>query len=108
MVSQTIEMKFNELSNKLINRLGLYISLIKNNIDNRKNHEIKTVDSSIQNKELVFCFDLPFAILSLNSYLDNKSMTIISSVVEINKYKLLNIKSLDFIYAFMKLEILII
>ena len=41
MSSQTIEMKFNELSNnmsiKLINGLRLYISLIKKNIDNGKN-----------------------------------------------------------------------
>ena len=40
MSSQTIEMKFNELSNnmsiKLINGLRLYISLIKKNIDNGK------------------------------------------------------------------------
>ena len=33
-------------------------------------------------------------------------MNIISSSVEINEYKLLNVRSLDFIYAFMKLKIL--
>ena len=40
MSSQLIEIKFNELSNnisiKLIDGLGLYIYLIKNNIGNRK------------------------------------------------------------------------
>ena len=63
-------MKFNELSNnmsiKLINGLRLYISLIKKNIDNGKKI-LKTVDSSIQNKEIAFCSDLPFGILSFNS-----------------------------------------
>ena len=108
MSNQTTELKFNELSNtmsiKLINGLGLYISLIKKNIDNGKNLKIKTVDSSIQNKEIAFCSDLPVRILSFNSYLAIKSMNIISSIVEINEYKLLNIRSLDFMYALMKLK----
>ena len=92
------------MSIKLINGLGLYISLIKKNIDNGKNLKIKTVDSSIQNKEIAFCSDLPVRILSFNSYLAIKSMNIISSIVEINEYKLLNIRSLDFMYALMKLK----
>ena len=108
MSNQTTELKFNELSNtmsiKLINGLGLYISLIKKNIDNGKNLKKKTVDSSIQNKEIAFCSDLPVRILSFNSYLAIKSMNIISSIVEINEYKLLNIRSLDFMYALMKLK----
>ena len=54
MVSQTIEMKFNELSNKLINGLGLYISLIKNNTDNRKNHEIKLLTLVFKTKNWFF------------------------------------------------------
>ena len=41
MSSQTTEMRFNKLSNnvniKLINGLGLHISLIKKNINNGKN-----------------------------------------------------------------------
>ena len=89
--SQTIEMKFNELSNsmsiELINGLRLYSFLMKKNIDNEKNLKIKTVeivDSSIQNKEIAFSSDLPFGILSFTSYLDIKSMNIISPSVEIN------------------------
>ena len=54
MSSQTIEIKFNELSKKLINGLTLNISLIKNNIDNEKYLKIKPVDSSIRNKEIAF------------------------------------------------------
>ena len=52
MSSQTIEIKFNELSKKLINGLTLNISLIKNNIDNEKYLKIKPFDSSIRNKEI--------------------------------------------------------
>ena len=70
-------MKFSELSNKLTNGLGLYISLIKNNIDN--------VDSSIRNKEMAFCYELPFAILPFNICLDVRSMNIVSSSKEINE-----------------------
>ena len=54
MSSQIIEIKFNELSKKLINRLTLNISLIKNNIDNEKYLKIKPFDSSIRNKEIDF------------------------------------------------------
>ena len=52
MSSQIIEIKFNELSKKLINGLTLNISLIKNNIDNEKYLKIKPFDSSIRNKEI--------------------------------------------------------
>ena len=63
-------MKFNELSNKLINGFELYIYLIESNIDNGKNLKTKPVDSSIQSKQIVFCSQLPSGILSFNSYLD--------------------------------------
>ena len=67
MSNQTREMEFSELSDnmniKLINGLGVYISLIKNDTDNGKNLKIKPVDSSIQNKQLDFCFELSFRIL---------------------------------------------
>ena len=86
MSSQKTEMKFKKLSNnmniKLVNGLGLHISLIKKNTDNGKNLKIKPVDSSIQNKEIACCSELPFGILSFNSYLDIESMSIISSNVE--------------------------
>ena len=52
MSSQIIEIKFLELSKKLINGLTLNISLIKNNIDNEKYLKIKPFDSSIRNKEI--------------------------------------------------------
>ena len=52
MSSQIIEIKFHELSKKLINGLTLNISLIKNNIGNEKYLKIKPFDSSIRNKEI--------------------------------------------------------
>ena len=36
MWNQTIQIKFNESSKQLINGLALYVSLIKNNIDDGK------------------------------------------------------------------------
>ena len=53
--SETIQMKFNELSNKLINGFELYIYLIESNIDNGKNLKTKPVDSCIQSKQIAFC-----------------------------------------------------
>ena len=47
-------MKFNELSNKLINGFELYIYLIESNIDNGKNLKTKPVDSCIQSKQIAF------------------------------------------------------
>ena len=41
--------------------------------------------------------------LSFNAYLDMQSVEAISPGLEINEYKLLNIRSLDFMDAFMKL-----
>ena len=80
MLNQTIETKFNESSNHLINGLALYNSLIKNNIDKGKKFKLKPVDSSIKNNE--------------------KN---ISCSVEKNEYKLLNISSLHCMYPFMNI-----
>ena len=40
MSNETIDIKVNKLSNKLINGLALYPALIKDNIDNGKNLKI--------------------------------------------------------------------
>ena len=93
MSRQTIEIKFDVLSKKLKNWLALYISLIKNNIDNGKNLKIKFVDSNIKSEEIAFCSDLPPAMLSLNAYLDIQSVKSICFDVEINEYKLSNLTS---------------
>ena len=102
MWNQTIQIKFNESSKQLINGLALYISLIKNNIDDGKNFKITPVDSSIKSNEITFCSDFPFGNVSFNNYLDMESVKTISSSVEMNKYKLLSIRWLDFMYALIK------
>ena len=88
-----MEAKLDVLSKKLKNWLALYISLIKNNIDNGKNLKIKFVDSNIKSEEISFCSDLPPAMLSLNAYLDIQSVESICSDVKINEYKLSNLTS---------------
>ena len=82
----------------------LYSSLIKKSIDSGKNLKVKPADSSNKYKQIAFCSDLPFGILSFKSYLHVKSMNIISSSIEINEYKLLNMISLGFMHIFMKLK----
>ena len=69
----------------LINGLALYVSLIKNNIDNGKNIQVKPVDSSIKSNEIPFSTDLLSGILSFNSFLDMESVKTISPNVEINE-----------------------
>ena len=88
-----MEAKLDVLSKKLKNWLALYISLIKNNIDNGKNLKIKFVDSNIKSEEIAFSSDLPPAMLSLNAYLDIQSVQSICSDVKINEYKLSNLTS---------------
>ena len=45
-------------------------------ITEKKNHKIKSVDFSIKNKKIAFCSELPFWILSFNSYLSTESMNV--------------------------------
>ena len=70
-----------------------FIFYKKNYINNRENLRKIPIDLSIKNKQIAFCPNLPFGILSLSSYLDIASMNIISSNVEMNEYKILGNKS---------------
>ena len=102
---EKILMKFDSLGAKLINARYQHISLIKNNIDNGEN--IKTIliedidfklinikkyiifnKPDLVNKEVAYCFELPFEILTFNSHVDVEKMYIISSDVKISQYKL--------------------
>ena len=49
---------------------------------------------NLANKEITYCFELPFGILTFNSYVDIEKTCIISSDVKINGYKLLCINTL--------------
>ena len=66
---------------------------MKNYIKNGENYNKKPIDLSFKNKQIAFCPELPFGLLSFSSYVDIKAMNIISSDVEINEYKLLGTKS---------------
>ena len=61
---------------------------------------------NLLNKKIAYYFELPFGILTSNSYVDIEIMCIISSDVKINEYKLFLINTLSFSYSFKKLEIL--
>ena len=82
------------------------------NIGNRKNVKtipIKDIDfkliniekyiisnkPNLVNKEITYCFELPFGILTFNGYVDIEKMYIISSDVEINECELLCINTLS-------------
>ena len=62
---------------------------MKNYINQRENFRKIPIDLSIKNKQIAFCSNLPFGILSLSSYVDIASMSIISFNVDMNEYKLL-------------------
>ena len=66
---------------------------MKNYINNGKNLNKKPLNLSIKNKQIAFCSNLPFWLLSFSSYVDIESMNIISSDVDTNEYKLLGTKS---------------
>ena len=114
---EEILMKFNSMGAKLINPKYLHISLIKKNIDNGKNIKTMPVEDTdfklinikkhiisnkpnLANKEITYCFELPFGILTFDSYVDIEKMYIISSNVKIIEYKLLCINTLSLSYFF--------
>ena len=100
--------KFNKLSN------DLNIKLIKGNrnfmlymtkiINSGENLRKKSIDVSIQTKQMAFYSDLPFGILSLSSYVNIESMNIIFSYVHMNVYQLLGIGSRQMVNALRLLE----
>ena len=114
---EEILMKFNSMGAKLINPKYLHISLIKKNIDNGKNIKTMPVEDidfklinikkhiisnkpNLANKEIAYCSELPFGILTFDSYVDIEKMYIISSNVKIIEYKLLCINTLSLSYFF--------
>ena len=62
-------------------------------IFNGKNLKIKPIDSNFDNKQIAYCPDLPFGIISFNSFFNVETMNIISSDVEVNEYELVGTKS---------------
>ena len=76
------KIKFDKLSNdlsiKLIKGSNEAILLIPESITNRKNLTIDPIDSSSKNKTGLYSNELPFGILSLNSFLNIETMNVIS------------------------------
>ena len=54
-------------------------------ISNEKNLRVKPADSTLKNKGIAYCFELPFAIISFSSYVKIETMNIISSDKEMKK-----------------------
>ena len=63
--------KFNELDIRLIKVFKRSILNIAEYIFNGKKIKIKPVNSSLKNKQIAFCFELPFGIIYLSSYVSN-------------------------------------
>ena len=103
------KVKFNKLSNdlniKLIKEDRNFILNIKKYINNGKALNKKPINLRIKNKQIAFCSNSPFGTLSFLSYVDIESMNIISSDIDINKYKLLGTKSKQIVHALKLLKI---
>lgn len=77
---------FNDLNIKLIKGNRSLIVYIKQYINNAENLTKRSFDLSIKNKQISFCFDLTFGVLSLSSYADIESVSIISFAIDGNIY----------------------
>ena len=90
------KMKFNKLSNnlniKFIQGTGNSILYMKDYINNKKKINRNLIDLGLENKQIAFCAELPFGLLSFFSYVDIEAMNVISVYVEMNEYKLLGTK----------------
>ena len=78
----------NDLKIKLIKSNKKIIRYAKSRINNEENLNKNPIDLSIKNKQMAFCSDLPFGIISFPSCVDIESLNIISSDVDMNEYKL--------------------
>ena len=72
-------------------------------IFNGKNLKIKPIDSNFNNKQIAYCPDLPFGIISFNSFFNIGTMNIISSDVEVNECELVGTKSDELVNALKQL-----
>ena len=59
---------------------------------------------NVVNKKIVYCFELPFGIVTFNSYVDIEKMRIVSTGLKINEYKLLCINTLSLSYFFKEIR----
>ena len=62
-------------------------------ISNGKNLKIKPIDSNSNNKQIAYCPNLPFGIISFNSFVNIETLNVIFSDVEVNEYEFIGTKS---------------
>ena len=62
------EMKLNKLCIYSIKGVAKHILYMTKYIFNGKNLQIKPIDSNFDNKQIVYCPDLTFGIISFNSF----------------------------------------
>ena len=82
------EMEFNKLCIYPIKGVAKHILCMTEHISNGNNFKIKPIDSNFDKKQIAYCPDLPFGIISFNSFVNIKTMNIIFSDVEVNDYEL--------------------
>ena len=76
---------------------------MKDYIDDGENLKTKPIDLSIKNKQIAFCPELPFGILSFSRFVDIEAMNIISFNIEMNESKVLGTKSKKLVNALKQL-----
>ena len=65
--------------------MEIKLNKLANNFDIRLLKGTKTsIDSSLENKRIAYCFELPFGIISISSYVNTETMNIISSDLKMN------------------------
>ena len=68
-------------------------------ISNGKNLKIIPIDLNFKNKQIAYCPDLPFGIISFNSFVNIETMNTIFSDLDVNEYELIGTKSDELVNA---------
>ena len=68
-------------------------------IANGKSLQVKPIDSSFNNEQIAYCLQLSYGIISFNSFINIETMSILSSDVEVNEYKLIGTNSDELVNA---------
>ena len=93
------EMELNELFIYPIKGIAKHILYMAEYIANGKNLKGKPIDASFNDKQIVYCPQLSYGIISFNSFVNIKTMNITSSDIEVNEYELIGANSFDLVNA---------
>ena len=96
-------MEFDKLCIYPIKGVAKHILYTAEYISNGKNLEIKPIDSSFNNKQIAYCPQLSYGIISFDSFVDIETMSIISSDVEVNEYEFTGTKFNELVNALKQL-----